>query len=199
MSAQSKNSVTPLSSEKVRHDSFFTEFFNEIDNQLKSASINQIQEAADLVIQTHAKSNKVIVVGNGGSASIASHLAIDFTKACQIRAINFNESSLLTCFSNDYGYENWVSEALKAYADRGDLLVLISSSGKSPNIINGALQAKDMGLNVITLSGFSSDNPLRKSGDINYWVDSEVYNIVEMTHHIWLVAIVDYIIEKNSI
>lgn len=128
---------------------------------------------------------------------MASHVAVDFTKAAKVRAINFNEPDLITCFANDYGYENWVVEALNSYADPGDLAILISSSGKSPNIINGALKAKDMGLSVVTLSGFDRDNPLRKLGDIELWANSSAYNVVEMTHHIWLLAIVDYLIAAD--
>ncbi len=136
-------------------------------------------------------------MGNGGSAAMASHVSVDLTKAAQIRAINFNETDLITCFANDYGYEHWVERALEAYADDNDLVFLISSSGRSPNIINGALKAKAMGLKVVTLSGFSCDNALRKLGDVNLWCDSRAYNVIEMTHHIWLLAIVDYIIESK--
>ena len=87
-------------------------------------------------------------------------MSVDFTKAAGIRAINFNESSLLTCFGNDYGYENWVKHALKFYADENDTVILISSSGKSKNIINGAKIAKLLKCKVITFSGFKKDNPL---------------------------------------
>ena len=130
---------------------------------------------------------------------MASHVAVDFTKAAKIRAVNFNEADLLTCFANDFGYENWVSKALEFYADQGDLVILISSSGKSQNILNGAKKAKEMGLFVITVSGFLPDNPLRELGNLNLWVDSTEYNIVEMTHHVWLVAIIDYMIETKGI
>ena len=130
---------------------------------------------------------------------MASHVAVDFTKAAGIRAINFNEADLITCFANDYGYENWVVEALNAYADAGDLAILISSSGNSQNILNAAKKAKEMGLLVITLSGFLQDNPLKELGNLNLWVDSTEYNIVEMTHHVWLVAIIDYLIESEGL
>ena len=130
---------------------------------------------------------------------MASHVAVDFTKAAGIRAINFNEADLITCFANDYGYERWVAKALEAYADPGDLVILISSSGKSQNILNGAEKAKNMGVSVITVSGFLSDNPLRKLGDLNLWADSSEYNIVEMTHHVWLVAVIDYLIETKKL
>ena len=130
---------------------------------------------------------------------MASHVAVDLTKAAKIRAVNFNEADLITCFSNDYGYERWVEKALEAYADSGDLAILISSSGKSENMLNGAKKAKNMGVSVITVSGFLSDNPLSKLGNLNLWADSIEYNIIEMTHHIWLVAIIDYLIEKRGI
>ena len=129
---------------------------------------------------------------------MASHVTVDFTKAVGMRAINFNEADLLTCFANDYGYEHWVAKALEFYADEGDLVILISSSGQSPNMLNGAKQSREMGLPILTLSGFRSDNPLRTMGDVNLWVDSTAYNIVEMTHHVWLLAIIDYLIEQKQ-
>jgi D-sedoheptulose 7-phosphate isomerase len=171
----------------------FKEYFKSINQTVLSLDQEELIEVSELVRTASSKSKKVILVGNGGSAAMASHVAVDFTKAAGVRAVNFNEADLITCFANDYGYKNWVGEALKVYADSGDLIILISSSGKSPNIINGALQAKKMGLQVVTLSGFNSDNPLRKIGDISLWADSSEYNVVEMSHHIWLVAVVDYI------
>ena len=152
-----------------------------------------------MVLEAHQSNKKIIIVGNGGSAAMASHVAVDFTKAAGIRAINFNEADLITCFANDYGYEHWVGKAIEFYADSGDLVFLISSSGKSQNMLNGAEKAKKMGVSVITVSGFLSGNPLRKLGDLNLWADSSDYNIVEMTHHVWLVAVIDYLIETKEI
>jgi D-sedoheptulose 7-phosphate isomerase len=145
----------------------------------------------------HQSGRKVILVGNGGSAAMASHVSVDLTKAAGIRAINFNESDLLTCLANDYGYEEWVVQAINMYADTGDLVILISSSGQSKNIINGARAVRNSRLPLVTFSGFYKDNPLRQLGDLNFWVDSCEYNVVEMTHHIWLVAIVDYLISLD--
>ena len=129
---------------------------------------------------------------------MASHVSVDFTKAAGMRAVNFNEADLLTCFANDYGYKNWVARALEFYADPGDLAILISSSGQSPNMLIGAKQARAMNLPLVTLSGFLSDNPLRGMGDVNLWVDSTAYNVVEMTHHVWLLALIDYLIEQKQ-
>ena len=177
---------------------YFTDYFLKIKLSLDSVDTSQLNKIANLIVKVSKRGNKVIIVGNGGSASIASHLTVDFINAANIRSMNFNETSLVTCFSNDYGYKNWVSKALDCYSDAGDVVILISSSGQSENMLIAANKSKSIGINVVTLSGFSSDNPLRKLGDINLWVDSSDYNIVEMTHHIWLLAIVDYIIEINK-
>ncbi len=179
-------------------EKFFCDYFQTVNKTVSSIDFSVLVKVAELVRTASANSKKIIIVGNGGSAAMASHVAVDFTKAANIRAVNFNEADLITCFANDYGYDQWVSEALKAYADSGDLAIFISSSGKSPNILNGAVRAKQMGLNIVTLSGFAEDNPLRKFGDVEMWANSSAYNIVEMTHHIWLVAIVDYIADTNS-
>ena len=176
---------------------FFDSYYKKINNKLIDVSSSSLIEAALLIENVEKTSGKVILVGNGGSASIASHVSIDFTKAANIRSINFNEASLLTCFANDYGYENWASNALNFYADSNDIAILISSSGQSKNIINAADKAKKIGLPIITLSGFLESNPLRKMGDVNLWVNSSEYNIVESVHQIWLLSIVEYLISNK--
>ena len=158
-----------------------------MDQEQLVLAANKLKEVSD-------NGNKVIIAGNGGSAAMASHVTVDLTKAAGVRTINFNEADLLTCFANDYGYEHVFDKAVEFYGDSGDILILISSSGQSENVVNAAKIAKKLGIEVITLSGFNSDNPLRQLGDINLWVDSKAYNIVEMTHHVWLLSIADYII-----
>ena len=177
---------------------FFKNYFTLVCGKIISQSSDALYRVSELVKNAASSEQKIIIAGNGGSAAMASHVAVDFTKAAGIRAINFNEADLITCFANDYGYENWVAKAIEAYGDPGDLVILISSSGRSPNIINAASYAKQNGFPVVTLSGFDSDNPLRKMGDVNFWVDSKSYNIVEMTHHIWLLSVVDYIISEAN-
>ena len=183
----------------MKSSDYFSQYFETVGQKLNSIDSPQLEQAASMVWATHQSGKKIIVNGNGGSAAMASHVAVDLTKAAGIRAINFNEADLITCFANDYGYEHWVAKALEAYADPGDLAILISSSGKSQNILNASEKANEMGLTVITVSGFLTDNPVRKLGDLNLWVDSTEYNIVEMTHHVWLVAIIDYLIESKRL
>ena len=175
-------------------EKFFTDYFRYMNEGVESANHEDLIRASEKIKAASNAGNKLIIAGNGGSAAMASHVTVDFTKAAGIRAINFNEADLLTCFSNDYGFEQVFEKSVEFYGDKGDLVILISSSGRSKNIVNAAKRAKELKMNVITFSGFKSDNPLSQMGDINFWVDSKAYNIVEMTHHIWLLAILDYII-----
>ena len=179
-------------------DDFFATYFSAIAECVETVDPGDLEGLARIVRAVADEGGKVILVGNGGSAAMASHVAVDLTKAAGIRAVNFNEADLLTCFANDYGYENWVREALKAFADPGDLAIMISSSGRSPNILHGSEQAREMGLSLACLSGFSEDNPLRGRGVVDLWVDSHSYNVVEMTHHIWLLSVVDHLIETAA-
>ncbi len=176
---------------------FFKKYFDRISVSVSKIDKNKIVQLVKLVDNVKNLKSKIIIAGNGGSAAIASHIAVDLTKAAGIRAITFNEPDLITCFANDYGYEKWVEKGIDFYAEKNDVIILISSSGKSKNIINAGLKAKKLGLKLITLSGFNKNNPLRKIGDINLWADSKEYNVVEMTHQIWLVSIIDKIIEDN--
>jgi|SRR2546422_1601478 len=157
---------------------------------------DQLIELGKLLSSTGEKGRKVIFAGNGGSSAMASHCAVDFTKLARIRSINFNEVDLITCFSNDYGYEHWVQKGLEFYGDPEDVVVLISSSGKSPNMVNAARYADAAKISVVTFTGFAEDNPLKMAGHLNFWVNSQAYNIIEMTHHIWLLAVCDLIVGK---
>ena len=168
----------------------YSKYFHNITNNVQSFDYNKI-ETIRKKISSLNKNNKIILIGNGGSASISSHVAVDLTKILKKRAICFNEPNLITCFANDYGYEKWAEKALEAYALKNDVVILISSSGKSKNLVNACKFAKKKKIYVVTLTGFKKNNPLSKLGNENLWVDSSKYNVVEMTHHIWLLALVD--------
>jgi D-sedoheptulose 7-phosphate isomerase len=158
-----------------------------------SAELVRMQK---MLLEVRASGNKAIVAGNGASAAIASHVAVDFTKQAHIRTVNFNEADLITCFANDYGYENWVSKAIEFYGDKGDVAILISSSGSSVNMVNAANTAKTLGMRVISFTGFNENNPLKQIGDLSFWIDSRAYNVVENTHQIWLLMVCDLIVGK---
>lgn len=141
---------------------------------------------------------KIVFIGNGGSAAIAGHMALDFSNAGKLRAVCFNDGPLLTCLANDYSYEKSFEKAIEMYADKGDVLVAISSSGESKNILNAVVKAKSMGCFTITLSGFSSENSLIKLGDFNIYVpiSRPNYGPVEIAHYFILHFLLDYINKK---
>ncbi|MBA4373816.1 MAG: phosphoheptose isomerase [Thermodesulfovibrio sp.] len=141
-----------------------------------------ISKAISLV-RSLAPDRKIIFIGNGGSAAISSHMSVDFWKNGGIRAIAFNDSSLLTCIGNDYGYPHVFEKPVEMFADQGDILLAISSSGRSENILKGVRAARAKGCKVLTLSGFESDNPLSSLGDYNFYVPSKSYGPVEILHH----------------
>ena len=144
-----------------------------------------------------SKNKKVIIVGNGGSAAIASHFSVDLTLNSKIKCINFNDADLITCFANDFGYENWVSKAINLYGDKGDALIAVSSSGRSKNIVNACKEGKKKKFSsIITFTGFEKNNPVRKNGKLNIWIDSKIYNYIENLHQILLLMIVDLINNK---
>ena len=176
---------------------FLTSYLHDFSDLVKpdKKTINQLLEVAVLLKEVHSQKKKVLIFGNGGSAAISSHFSVDLTKNAGLRCINCNESDLITCFANDYGFERWVEKAVDFYGDAGDLLIIISSSGSSKNMLNGVKAARNGNFRaVVTLSGFAENNPLRQLGDINLWINSRAYNFVENIHQIWLLAIVDFII-----
>lgn len=173
----------------------FSKYYNELLTLLSPNNevLNKLETLKQIVLNCKKNDKKLIIIGNGGSSAISSHVSVDFTKNANIRAINFNEADLITCFSNDYGHENWMKYALKFYADKGDITILISSSGKSPNILNAASFLNENKFKFITFTGMSKDNPLilNNSQGLNFHVNSMAYNHIENIHQVWLLSVVD--------
>ena len=179
-------------------DKYFDDFKKTINfnsDEIKKKLIN----LKKIFITTKKNRKKILIFGNGGSAAIASHFSVDLTKNAKIRCTNYNESDLITCFSNDFGYERWVEMAIKYYGNKGDVLIVISSSGKSKNMINACIAARKKKFSkIITLTGHLVNNPVKKLGDINLWVNSKAYNYVENIHQFWLLSLVDLVIGKKN-
>lgn len=170
------------------------------NKKLESRSLEDgLEEAIQTIVGQANKKNKIIFIGNGGSAAIASHQSVDYWKNGGMRAIAFNDTSLLTCIGNDYGYPHIFEKPMEMFADSGDVVIAISSSGKSENILKGAGMGKSKGCSVITMSGFKSDNPLRAMGDINFYVPAPTgaYGFVEIAHLTLCHCMVDAIISRN--
>tara|TARA_X000000950_G_scaffold283148_1_gene383388 strand:- start:1587 stop:2138 length:552 start_codon:yes stop_codon:yes gene_type:complete len=177
---------------------FYEKFYIEINKLLSNSDTLSLEKIAKSLISANRNNKKIIIFGNGGSAAISSHVSVDLTKNAKIRSVNFNEADLLTCFSNDFGYKKVYSKSLEFYADAGDVVIIISSSGKSKNVLEAAKICKKKKLLLYTFTGFSKSNPLKKMGNINLWVNSKAYNIIENIHQIWLLSIVDRIIGKSE-
>ena len=157
-----------------------------------------IEKVAQMAISKSLAGKKLMFIGNGASAAISSHMATDYWKNGGIRSVTFNDSSLLTCISNDYGYKYVFEKPIEMFADTGDILIAISSSGKSENILQGVQAAISAKCQVVTFSGFKNDNPLRAMGDYNFYVDSPAYGPVEIIHLSLCHCICDVIIQEKS-
>lgn len=179
------------------NNNYLKKYFSKLNKCISTEeNINLIKKVA-LDFKSLGK-NKIIIFGNGGSAAIASHFTTDVLKNTNLKCLNLSDNSLLTCLTNDYGYENANSKFLKLYGNKDDILIAISSSGKSLNIINSVKSAKKIGFSkIITLSGFKENNKLKKIGDINFWIDSDNYNIIENSHQVLLLTLIDYISNKK--
>ncbi len=143
------------------------------------------------VIEEH---NHIFIIGNGGSNAIAQHMAIDYTKFLNKRCHAFGDSPRITCYMNDYGVENAYKQYLLDFATKNSLVILISSSGESKNIVKCAEFCDRNELSFVTLTGFEPDNLLRrvygKKANVDIWVDSNSYSVVECTHEIYLHSVV---------
>ena len=190
-----------MPSNNMEPKKFLASYLEDFSDLVKpnEETVEKLAEVADLLKNVNSAGKKTLIFGNGGSAAIASHFSVDLTKNAGLRCVNFNEADLITCFANDYGFERWVEKAVDFYGDEGDLLIVISSSGSSKNMLNGVKAARNGNFQaVVTLSGFAEDNPLCQLGDINLWIDSRAYNFVENIHQVWLLAIVDLIIGSRE-
>ncbi len=169
------------------------------DGQGVALSLDQgAGKAAEMILSVGAASGKVMLIGNGGSAAIASHMQNDLCKGVGVRALVFYGTPLLTALSNDHGYGCVFERPLELWADSGDLLIAISSSGRSENILRAVRAAVARGCQIITLSGFRADNPLRRLGHLNFYISSQVYGYVEAAHSVLSHFLTDCAIMSRS-
>ena len=145
-----------------------------------------LEEGADRAVQmfvdVRSASRKVMLGGNGGSSAIVSHVENDLSESSKVRAMVFTEQPVLTARANDHGYGSVFERPIEMWAEPGDLLVTVSSSGKSENIIRALQMARSKGCDLMTFSGFAADNPSRLLGDLNIYVPSSDYVYVETAH-----------------
>ena len=160
--------------------------------------VNKIISVRDVLIGAKQNKKKIMIFGNGGSAAIANHFMTDMSKNTNIKCISLSDTSLITCLANDYGYENVNQKYIEYCGNAGDILIAISSSGESKNMINACKKAKKLKFSrIITLTGFKKNNTLSKMGNINFWVNSKNYNLIENTHQVYLLSTIDLLTKKK--
>ena len=152
------------------YKNFYKDYINNFTNLIKYDQINGNNFLKFFkILKKYKNKNKAHIFGNGGSAPIASHFSMDLTNNSSIKCFNYNDPAIITCYSNDYKFENWISKTIDNYGKKNDLLILISSSGKSKNTINAVKQAKKKNFyKIVTFTGFNKNNTLKKKGDINF-------------------------------
>lgn len=158
-----------------------------------------IQLLIDFFTRHKEKRSWLFFIGNGGSSAIASHMTADYMKNGGMNTYSLYDNAVTTCMGNDYGYEAIFSRPMEFLIRKGDLLVAISSSGNSPNIINAIETAKEKEAEVITVTGFSPLNKAKQMGDINIYVPCEKYGVVESIHNLILQQVVDAIMERDGV
>jgi len=156
-----------------------------------------VAEAAGVIDARTREGAKLMFVGNGASAAISSHMATDFWKTGGMRAMAFNDPAGLTCIGNDYGYPHLFEKPVEMFGDPGDILMAISSSGRSENILKAVTAARDRQCLVLTFTGFKADNPLSGLGDGNFHVPVESYGLVEVLHHSICHCLLDTIVSSK--
>jgi D-sedoheptulose 7-phosphate isomerase len=177
------------------NNTFLIRYTNQFTNLIKLDEHKK--RILDKILKTLLKyrnKNTVHIFGNGGSSSIASHFSMDLTNNTNIKCISYNDPAIITCYSNDFGYENWIGRAIAKYGKKNDLLILISSSGESKNLLNAIKSAKNKKFTqIISFTGFKKNNSLGKKSNLNLWINSREYNLIENAHQFYLLALVDMI------
>lgn len=146
------------------------------------------------VLKALIKNHKrAIILGNGGSNAIASHISVDYTKFLKLPTLTFSNTAMLTAYTNDYGQDKAYAKFIEDFNIPGTLVILISSSGNSPNIINAANYCVNNNIPLVALSGFDIDNKLNKISPtlMKYYVPSTSYGVVELAHEILLHSIIE--------
>ena len=179
----------------MNKDNFIKNYIKKFSKIIKTCENekSKINSICNLLLDLN-QNNKVHIFGNGGSASIVSHFSMDLTNNSNIRCYSYNDPALITCYANDFKFENWISRTIDKYGKQNDILILVSSSGKSKNMINAIKSARIRKFNkIISFTGFNKNNFLNKNSDINFWINSKDYNLIENSHQFILLMIVDMI------
>ena len=184
---------------KINKIKFLKKYFEEFSELIKFDDKKKkfIIELSNKIISTNRRGGTVFIFGNGGSSATAAHISTDLVKNARIKSLCLHDTAFLTCLTNDYGYDKWIKKSIDYYITKKDLIILISSSGKSPNMILAAKEANKKKIPLYSLTGMNRNNSLSKLSKKNFWVNSNSYNFIENAHMFILMSIVDLIIGKH--
>ena len=174
---------------------FFKNYFDILNSLLNKIKKKDISYLYNLVLKK-SKKGKILIFGNGANISNSSHFATDMTKNGKINVQVFNDPNLITCFANDYGFDNWIKKTIEYYGNKNDLIILLSASGESKNLLNAAKFCKKEKIHVVSITGFKKNNSLSKCCNFNLWIDSNSYNLIEICQTSILSSLVDKKIVK---
>ncbi len=181
---------------------FYQLYTETLNNVLHSVNFKKLSTFSKILERGILSKKNIFVCGNGGSAAIANHLVCDYIKLMRKntklkpKVISLSTNiELITAISNDFSYDKIFSDQLGYLAKKGDLLILISSSGNSKNIINAVKFCKKNKIKTIGLSGFSGGY-LSKNADVNLHFNCENYGISEDSHHILMHIVMQYLRQK---
>lgn len=173
-------------------------YISNIQKLINDININEINNLSLIIKNTNKRKNNIFVFGNGGSSSTANHFANDMTKNAKVKTFSYSNDNLITCYSNDYGFDNWIKKVLEHYGNKNDLCIFISASGNSENVVRAAKFCKKLKIKSYSLTGFKKNNKLNKISDNKIWVSSNSYNQIEIIHHTILLLVVDVLIGRNN-
>lgn len=193
-----------MKSKKIKFQSFFKEHINKLNNSLLELNSKILEKASEKISTTIKNKKQIFVCGNGGSAAIANHYVPDYLKLIRqntrfkpiVKSLS-SDLELITAISNDFDYSKIFSYQAESLCKKGDLLIIISSSGNSPNVVNLAKWAKKNKIFSISFTGFTGGK-VKKYTNLNVHVNVNNYGLVEDSHHILMHAIMHFIVRKYS-
>ncbi len=177
---------------------FFKNYFLELQKLQNKIDTKSIEKSYEQIIKVNKKKGKILIFGNGANISNAAHFATDMTKNGKIETLVLNDPNLITCFSNDYGFDKWIEKSILYYAKKKDLIIFLSASGTSRNLVNAAKFCKKNKIKTLAITGFKKNNALLKNSNFRIWINSNAYNLIEVIQATILSSFVDKKIGKLS-
>ena len=176
---------------KKKNNFFLENYFKTYLNLVSQINYDHILNLSNELKKIKKNNNKILIFGNGAGAAISSHFSSDLAKTLKIKAYSFDNSAQITCFGNDYNFENWISKTLEVYLNKNDLVILLSASGNSKNMLKAANYLNKKKINFYSITGFNKNNKLNTKSSKYIWINSKSYNHIEVIQSMILLSSLD--------